>query len=36
MVKVARERFADDPKVKVDQGSAIELLAADGLYTGTH
>jgi len=34
MVKVARERFSDDPKMKVDQGSATELTGADGAYDG--
>jgi len=34
MAKVARERFADDPKMKVEQGSATELPCADGLYDG--
>ncbi len=34
MVKVARERFADDPEVKVEQGSATELSSADGIYNG--
>ncbi len=34
MVKVAREQFADDPTVKVEQGSATELPSADGTYDG--
>jgi len=34
MVKVARERFTDDPEVQVEQGSATELPSADGIYDG--
>ena len=34
MAQVARERFADDPKVNVQQGSATDLSCADGLYDG--
>ena len=34
MVKVAQERFTDDSKVKVEQGSATELLSADEAYDG--
>ena len=34
MAQVAIDRFADDPNVKVEQGSATELSSADGIYDG--
>ncbi|MFT5470501.1 MAG: ubiquinone/menaquinone biosynthesis C-methylase UbiE [Verrucomicrobiales bacterium] len=34
MAKVAQERFTDNPKVSIQQGSATELPFADGLFDG--
>ncbi|MDA0767249.1 MAG: class I SAM-dependent methyltransferase [Verrucomicrobia bacterium] len=34
MAQVARDRFAEDPKVNIQQGSATELPFADGLFDG--